>query len=303
MKEIVLHSVKDEKLFYDLNNPLLKTPQHIIFYELPDYNYKGKFLFYTQDDRTLYLCKKESDVKTILDDNNYTKIGRRKIFGDYSNYKFSQFKLYSKYKLNKRLRFPEYDKIYYLNKPIHEKLHSELIYMTSDYLEINEYVSEETEQDEGCVAYKLKNKWGFLYYKQTKSGEYEFTFDAVNNWKDDRTRLVQANEGYKDFTYFVKSQALPKAYKIGRADNPDKRFKTIQAHNARDVSIELLLADGRLETYFHQKFDHLRISDSREWFELGNDLIDYVTKESKRVQRIIKIFDKSKSKKELLQKT
>ena len=300
MKEIILQSVEDVKLFTDLNNISIKTLSHIIYRELPDYHYQKPLLIYTQDDRMLYFCMKEENVEVSPINANYTKIGRRKVFGDHTDKKFIKFKVLSKYKLKRKMQFPEFDKTYYLNKPIHEKLHAELILMTADHLEIYSYVSNDDLIDEGCVAYKLKNKWGFLFYERLENGEYIFRFEPVNNWKDGK-RLVQTEEGYKDFTYFIKSQALPKAYKIGRADNPDHRFKTIQAHNARDVVRDLLLADGRLETYYHNKFDHLRISDSREWFEMGDDLLEFITKESKVVNHIYKLFEKSLDKKEIIQ--
>lgn len=298
MKQIVLQTVNDEKLFSDLNNITLKSTTSIIYYQLPEFNYDQKFLVYTQDDKMLFLCEKLEDVPVIKLNDNYSKIGRRKVFGTYLDKTFYKFKVLSKIKLQRRIHFPESDKTYYLNKPIHERIHSELIMLTADHLEINNYLSDEEAHDEGCIPYKINDKWGFLFYKLTDEGNYEFTFEMVNNVRG-KKRLVQTDEGYKDFTYFIKSQALPKAYKIGRAENPDDRLKTIQAHNARDTVADLILADGRLESYFHNRFDHLRISDTREWFEIGDDLIEYILKESKKVDRIRSIFEKSSYKKEI----
>lgn len=300
MKEIVLQTIKDEKLFSDLNSPYIKTPKILTYYQLKDYNMMaGKLLIYTQDNKTLYLCSPIETAPATIVSDHYTKIGNKKVFGIFNDKTFIRYKIITSLKLRNKIKFPEADKTYYLNKPIHEKLHAELVLSTADNIEINMYVSPDDNTDEGYLAYKLKGKWGFLYYERTDNGDYTFDFKPINNFIDGN-RLVQTNEGYKDFTYFIKSQSLPKAYKIGRAENPDHRFKAIQAHNARELTLDLLLADGRLEIYFHNKFDHLRISNSREWFEIGDDLVEFITKESKRIKYLYNLFDKSNSKKTII---
>jgi len=291
---IPLQAVADEHTFHELN--LKKTNiKHVIYFKLRDFNYKNKFLIYVHNIKTLYLCKYIEDIKYEALDDGIINLGNHQLIGNYSNKDFAKYKILDKTVLSKKIKFPETDKTYFLEKPIHDKLLTELIYLTEASLEISDFLTIDKNRDTGCIAYKDKNTWGFLYYNRQANGEYGFKFEKVDNYFDN-IKLTQSEEGFKDFTYFIKSHALPKAYKIGRAENPDKRLQQIQAHNARNVSICLVLADGRLETYYHNKFDYLRISDSREWFELEDEITAFIEQENVHRKYIINIFKKSRKK-------
>lgn len=293
MKNIIIQALQDDDLIKKINNPFPKPThnKYLITYLLPDYDYNEQLLIYVPGVSYLYLCKLIKEEPAILTKNGATKVNRHLVYTDISNVKFGKFEVLEYLKLKKKITFPQQDKTYFVNKPIHSRLHTDLIQFTDSNIVINKYLSNDDILDEGVIAYKDNNDWGFLYYEKSITGDYNFNFQIVNNVVGGK-RLIQTDEGYKDFTYFIKTNALPKAIKIGRAENPDSRFATIQAYNARDIVTELITADGRLETYFHAKYDYLRISDSKEWFEIDDDLLNFIKNENKKINYIKAIYEK-----------
>jgi len=297
VKNIKLLSVKDERVFFEIN-VAIKNKIEYLYYYYDNYlktPLEGKILLYTHFNKTLHFCEVVGITPTSQK-NNYTKINKRYIFGNYEDRTFYKFKVISQIILKKKIYFPQTDKLYFLEKPIHDRIYAELISVTTGDIDIYNYISNDGNTDKGVIALKENNVWGFLYYERDDLGEYKFQFEEVDNYIYDK-KLNPNNDGYKDFTYFIISHSLPKACKIGRAENPNHRLKQIQAHNSRDVEMQVILADGRLEAYYHNKFSHLRISSSREWFEVSEDLENVIEQEKSKIRYILSMYNKKKLKK------
>ena len=144
------------------------------------------------------------------------------------------------------------------------------------------------EDIDGCAALKRDKKWGFLYYTQVKD-KYTFRFEEIRN-NIDGLKLTPTNTGYRDFTYFFEQKALPKAIKIGRTEDPDKRFSQLQKMQPRGGEYLLVLADGRMEPVFHSKFSPWLIEGQVEWFEEAPELLIFIDQAIKEQKLIISKF-------------
>lgn len=298
MKNTRLLAIHNDKLFTDLNPPVKTKKRSLVYYIAAQHAIlDSKILLYSSVSNILYLCKIVEELQVSPIKETHTKINRSVVYGNFTDKQFYTFKVLTQYKLKRKIKFPEEDKVYFLEKPIHNKLLAELI-MSTDNPGIHNYLASNENSDTGVVPLKVKDAWGFLFYEKLVDGDYVFKFEPVNNVIDNY-KLTQTEDGYKDFTYFIISHSLPKAIKIGRAENPTHRLKQIQAHNARDVEFEVILADGRLETYYHSKFDYLRINSNREWFEIDEDILEVIRNEKLKLEYIIGIFNKSEFKKSL----
>lgn len=139
----------------------------------------------------------------------------------------------------------------------------------------------EEEEVEDCIAYRRNNTWGFLFYKKAKTGAYTFNFVPVDN-----SSLNPTDEGYKDFVYFIASHGYPKAIKIGRSDNPTKRLRGLHGANPADISLLVVLPDGRTEKLFHHMFAKYKMHGKLEWF-WDNDVLRKFIKEKEDNHKMI----------------
>ncbi len=140
--------------------------------------------------------------------------------------------------------------------------------------------------EEECVVYKKGNRYSFLFYR-VKGAKYEFYEEVVNN-----KGLTPTQPGYKDFVYFIYQNGTPKAYKIGRTEDPHKRLKGVITNNPSDVDIKLVLPDGRLEKMYHEKFKHFRLNPVNEWFTDCREIESFIAKEQKTIKKVLKAYDK-----------
>lgn len=151
---------------------------------------------------------------------------------------------------------------------------------------IYDFLMDEDQDIEDCIAIKLNGKWGFLFYTKKKEGEYDFKYETVRNINAEGVRLNQFQEGYKDFVYFILSTGKPEANKIGRSDDPDHRFKSLDGSNPAVIKLLLVLPDGRKEKMYHEMFREYRIFGKKEWF-WQNDKLNNFIKEEKTKQKLI----------------
>lgn len=167
------------------------------------------------------------------------------------------------------------DRCYFdLENAHHNSRRDLLLSKLSPVSQIYKYL-EYADSSEGCIAVKNKGHWGFLYYTHNNNDTYTFRFEYFNNIHDDK-KLTQTDDGYRDFTYFFRSESLPKAYKIGRSDNPDKRLKQLHRANPRGIICLAILPDGRLEKIYHNQFAKWKIHGQEEWFEMADELTNFI---------------------------
>jgi len=152
---------------------------------------------------------------------------------------------------------------------------------------IHEYLRIKEEEIDDCIAYKQGSKWGFLFYTYKPDGTYKFKFEPINN-----NNLNQTDEGYKDFVYFIFSQGYPRAIKIGRSDNPSKRFKGLDGSNPATLSMLLVLPDGRKEKMYHEKFEQFKIYGKLEWFWDDPEIRKFIKAEQIVYEKIKKHYNK-----------
>lgn len=74
------------------------------------------------------------------------------------------------------------------------------------------------------------------------------------------------------FTYFLQDESGN--IKIGKSNNPEKRFIESQVGNASKLNLILYII-GNKEKQLHQKFDFYRIRKS-EWFKPNKQLKRYI---------------------------
>ncbi len=134
---------------------------------------------------------------------------------------------------------------------------------------------------EDCVYLKEDGKVFFLFYEE-KNGVYKFQKIKVDN-----SNLTPAEDGYKDFIYFIFSDGDPKAYKIGRTENPEKRFRQINGMNPSEISLLAIIPDGRLEKMYHNKYKNLKIPNKKEWFYYSKDIESFISKNNKIYKEVI----------------
>jgi hypothetical protein len=179
-------------------------------------------------------------------------------------------------------------KIFDFSKPTHNTRRQTLVSSVALGSELFTYFSAEGDIIE-CIAYKQDDKWGFLYYSHFKGSNPKFEFIPATKYKDGK-ELTPSDDGYMDFVYVLESQALPKAIKIGRAFNPETRKIDIERNHPRGIQRLLVLPDGRMELFYHNKFSNYRINNKREWFELGDELLKWIKEEQEKTSHISKLY-------------
>ncbi len=180
------------------------------------------------------------------------------------------------------------NKINFFNKPVHNvRRHTLLTLLKPESDLYNFFIDRE---EDGCVALKKDDTWGFLFYYE-KNNKFTFRFEPVHNTYNG-TRLKETDKGYRDFVYILRSEALPKAYKIGRTDNPDKRLAQWRTANPREINRLVVLPDGRNEKVLLAKFDYCRIPGKTEWFEMDNELTKFIEEQKSHRRCIIDKYKK-----------
>ena len=68
--------------------------------------------------------------------------------------------------------------------------------------------------------------------------------------------------------------------KIGYSKNPKQRLKCLKTaiSNGKLILLGTIHSDMNLEKELHRKFDYIRVPNTREWFQVHPDLIDYINK-------------------------
>lgn len=142
---------------------------------------------------------------------------------------------------------------------------------------------------EDCIYLKEEGKDYFLFYEK-KNKIYSFHKVKVNN-----ANLTPADSGYKDFVYFIFSDGDPKAYKIGRTENPGKRFRQINGMNPSKIELLIVIPDGRLEKMYHYKYKRLQIPNKKEWFYYEKEIETFVKEYLKTYNEVIKEYERQTS--------
>lgn len=87
---------------------------------------------------------------------------------------------------------------------------------------------------------------------------------------------------------------MPKAYKIGRGEEPDKRLSQIRGQNHREITRLLLIPDGRMEAVFHSRFRQFLVEGKKEWFEMADQITAFIIKERHKADYISKLYKEYK---------
>ena len=100
------------------------------------------------------------------------------------------------------------------------------------------------------------------------------------------------------FTYFLQDESGN--IKIGKSNNPEKRFSIHQVGNASKLTLILYII-GDIEKQLHQKFDFHRIRNS-EWFKPNKELNRYIEKRIdgfEHIKEIRRFYDSKIEEKEI----
>lgn len=224
--------------------------------------------------------------------SNTTKVDAIEILGDFSGRTFIQSEIIEELKLSENFLIPHLSvgrgsTVFNLGQQGKTRIiavRNALKKECENNTKIYEYLHEDIEEEDDCIAYKEGNKWGFLFYK-IKKDKNEFKFEPVDN-----TDLRQTDEGYKDFVYFIFSQGHPQSIKIGRSDNPSKRFRSLDGSNPATIRLLLVLPDGRKEKMYHQMFENYKIYGKLEWFWDDPEIRKFIKEEEMKYQKIKKLY-------------
>ena len=75
--------------------------------------------------------------------------------------------------------------------------------------------------------------------------------------------------------YFIQCEVTG-IIKIGRSDNPERRFRNIQSYSPTKLILRLVLANkGYIEHYLHDVFKEHHAHD--EWFHPSKELEDFIS--------------------------
>jgi predicted GIY-YIG superfamily endonuclease len=97
----------------------------------------------------------------------------------------------------------------------------------------------------------------------------------------------------KKYVYLI-SDANSYIYKIGISKNPEKRLKSLQTGNDKNLKIihkVLCEHSNKVETALHNQYSFLKVNG--EWFELTQDDVEKFPESCKKIDenfKIIKLF-------------